>query len=249
MNDWIAKARKLAGIIKVPAWRRVLLRHRVAAGVEHARVLRNLGPVGTVVDIGANRGQFALAARHCFPQARIVSFEPLAGPAALWRAVFAGDKRAALVEAAVGPEAGDAQIHLSARDDSSSLLPITERQNALFPGTAEAGTATIRVVRLADALPAADIEAPALLKLDVQGFELQALAGCEALLERFDWVYVECSFVELYSGQSFADEVIAWLRERGLRLRGVYNVAYDLHGRAVQGDFLFGRGDLPSMRD
>ena len=81
MNDWIAKARKLAGVLVVPAWRDALRRHRVAAGVEHARVLRNLGPVGTVVDIGANRGQFALAARHCFADARIVSFEPL--PAAL----------------------------------------------------------------------------------------------------------------------------------------------------------------------
>lgn len=239
--DLVTKARKLVGIIAVPAWRDALRRHRVAAGVEHARVLRNLGPVRTVVDIGANRGQFALAARYVFPQARIVSFEPLPGPAALWRAVFAGDARAQLIEAAVGPEAGEAEIHLSARDDSSSLLPITARQNALFPGTAEAGTATIRVVRLADALAAADIEAPALLKLDVQGFELQALAGCEALLDRFAWVYVECSFVELYAGQSFADEVIAWLRERGLRLTGVYHMAYDDNGRAVQADFLFGR--------
>ena len=237
----VAKARKLAGILAVPAWRRALLRHRVAAGVEHAGVLRNLGPVRTVVDIGANRGQFAATARHCFPDARIVSFEPLAGPAALWRKVFAGDGRATLIEAAVGPQAGEAQIHLSARDDSSSLLPITERQNALFPGTAEAGTAPIRVVRLAEVLPASKVEAPALLKLDVQGFELQALAGCEDVLPRFDWVYVECSFMELYAGQSLADEVIAWLRERGLRLAGVYHMAYDDRGRAVQADFLFGR--------
>ncbi len=241
MNNWTAKARKLAGILVVPAWRAALRRHRVAAGVEHARVLRNLGPVATVVDIGANRGQFALAARHCFPQARIVSFEPLAGPAALYRAVFAGDDRARLVEAAVGPEPGEATIHVSARDDSSSLLPITARQNALFPGTAEVGTATIRVARLADEVPAADRVASALLKLDVQGFELPALAGCEGVLEHFAWVYVECSFMELYAGQSLADEVIAWLRERGLRLAGVYNMSYDSDGRAVQADFLFGR--------
>ena len=45
---------------------------------------------------------------------------------------------------------------------------------------------------------------------------------CEALLDRFAWVTVECSFVELYAGQAFADAVIAWLRERGFRLSGVY---------------------------
>lgn len=228
-------------ILAVSSWRTALRRHRVAAGVEHERVLRNLGAVSTVVDIGANRGQFALAARHCFPEAKIVSFEPLTEPAACWRAVFSGDACAKLVEAAVGPEKGMAEIHLSERDDSSSLLPITECQEELFPGTSEIGTATICVMRLADALAGRQIDPPALLKLDVQGFELQALAGCEDLLGHIDWVYAECSFLELYAGQSLADEVIAWLRMRGLRLAGVYNMAYDARGRAVQADFLFGR--------
>jgi len=54
-----AKGRKLAGILTVPAWREALRRHRVAAGVEHAAVLRQLDGCRTVVDIGANRGQFA----------------------------------------------------------------------------------------------------------------------------------------------------------------------------------------------
>ncbi len=61
------------------------------------------------------------------------------------------------------------------------------------------------VTRLVDEVPAQDLAAPALLKLDVQGFELQALSGCEDLLERFARVTVECSFVALYAGQAFAD--------------------------------------------
>lgn len=230
---------KLLNILKVRSWRGALLHHRVAAGVEHAPVLRNLGPVRMVVDIGANRGQFALAVRHCSKKARIVSFEPLPGPAEQWRAVFASDARAEVVEAAVGQQTGEAEIHVSARDDSSSLLPIAERQDALFPGTAEVGTAKIRVFRLMDALAATEIAAPALLKLDVQGFELQTLIGCEDLLEHFSWVYVECSFVELYAGQALADDIITWLHDRGFRLDGVYNLTYDEKGRAIQGDFLF----------
>jgi hypothetical protein len=47
-----------------------------------------------------------------------------------------------------------------------------------------------------------------------------------------------------WCGQAFADAVIAWLRERGFSLRGVYNMAYDNGGRAVQADFLFGRRGL-----
>ena len=52
-------------------------------------------------------------------------------------------------------------------------------------------------------------------------------------------LYVECSFVELYTGQALAHEVIAWLAGRGFVLKGVYNMGYDDQGRAVQGDFLF----------
>ncbi|MDD5036826.1 MAG: FkbM family methyltransferase [Methylococcaceae bacterium] len=216
-----------------------LFRHRVLAGAEHRHVLAQ--GLASVVDIGANRGQFALAARRWAPAARVISFEPLPEPAAKFRAVFADDPRVTLHQVAISPERGETTIHVSARDDSSSLLPITAMQNNLFPGTAEAGTATITVGPLANYVPAEAIESPALLKLDVQGFELQALQGCEDLLYRFTHVYVECSFVELYAGQAFADEVISWLRERGFVLQGVYNLAYDRSGKAIQADFLFGR--------
>ena len=234
------KGGKLAAILKSPYYQRRLRRHRVAAGVEHAQVLSGLD-CRTVVDIGANRGQFALVARQCQPHAGVISFEPVPAAAAKFRAVFAGDDRVTLHEAAIGPAPGNATIHISRRDDSSSLLPITVTQVALFPGTAEVGTATVRVAPLREFVSAEDIQPPAFLKLDVQGYELEALRGCEDLLDRFAYVYAECSFVELYGGQVLADEVIAWLRERGFRLRGVHNTEYDRGGCAIQADFLFAR--------
>jgi FkbM family methyltransferase len=235
----IGKCIKLAAILRERSWRQTLRRHRVAAGVEHTAALRALRSHRVVVDIGANRGQFALVARWLFPKAQIFSFEPLPGPASRFRAIFASDARVYLHEAAIGPESGNATIHVSRLDDSSSLLPITKRQNDLFPGTAEAGTATIKVGQLGEFVKEEQIEAPALLKLDVQGYELQALRGCESLLHRFDHVYVECSFVELYAGQALAHEVVAWLEARGYRLSGTYNMTHDASGREVQADVLF----------
>jgi FkbM family methyltransferase len=236
----LIKVGKLAAILNSPYYRKGFLRHRVAAGVEHEKILSGLD-FRTVVDIGANRGQFALVARQCQPQARIFSFEPLPAAAAKFRAVFAGDDRVKLQEVAIGPVPGNVTIHISRRDDSSSLLPITATQVALFPGTAEVATATVRVAPLRDVISAADIQAPILLKVDVQGYELEALRGCEDLLDRFAFVYAECSFVELYAGQALADEVIAWLRERGFNLQGEHNTVHDRDGRAIQADFLFAR--------
>jgi len=233
------RTQKLIGILIRPRLAHVLLHLGVTASVEQTKALHGLKSK-TVIDIGANRGQFALVARHCFPDAAILSFEPLHGPAEIFRRVFESDIKVELHQVAIGPEAGIATIHVSKRDDSSSLLPITSLQNRIFPGTRESGTETIKIGRLEDFVSAEHIQPPALLKLDVQGYELSALKGCETLLRHFAYVYVECSFVELYAGQALADEVIAWLRERGFILNGVYNMTYDRDGKAVQADFLFG---------
>lgn len=237
------KLYKLLSLVSKPSLLSALFGHRVAASTEHIAVMRSLD-CRTVVDIGANRGQFALAARYCFPGAVIFSFEPLEAPARIFQSVFKHDKSTVLFNSAVGPSESVMEMHVSRRDDSSSLLPITERQNSLFPGTSEARKSRINIARLATLLSGQELSSPSLLKLDVQGFELQALYGCEALLQQFDWVYVECSFIELYEAQALAGEVVEWLGERGFRLTGVYNVSYDSNGLAIQADFLFARRGL-----
>ena len=234
----LLRIRKLLIVLCQSNLRRIFFSHFVMAGVEHKAVL-NL-PLATVVDIGANRGQFALAAR-AFSRSRIFSFEPLAGPAEIFRRVFSGDDQVVLHQSAIGPTSVNQQMHVSARDDSSSLLPISSVQTSMFPGTEEVSTVEVRVAPLNEFVTADDLLAPAMLKLDVQGFELEALRGCESLLQSFEWVYCECSFMELYAGQKMASEVIEWLAARNFGLNGVYNLAYDHDGQAVQSDFLFRR--------
>lgn len=218
---------------------RALLRHGVLAGAEHRRVLRR--KFNTVVDIGANRGQFALAARRWTPEARVIAFEPLDGPAAIFQGVFGDDDKVSLHQVAIGPISTRQIMHVSAKEDSSSLLPISAEQVAMFPGTQEKATVEVRVARLDEFLTVNDLVAPALLKLDVQGFEIDALQGCESLLRHFDWVYCECSYVEFYFGQKLAAEVADWLVARGFRVAGSFNHIRDCEGKIVQADFLFRR--------
>jgi len=220
-----------------------LVKYKVAASVEHTdafKYIRETGKIKTIVDIGANRGQFALISRYFFPQVRIFSFEPLPEQAETFRSVFASDANVILYNSAIGEEQGTVEIPLSANDHSSSLLPIGEAQTCIFPGTEEMGTQQVKVTTLKTILRAEEIESPSLLKLDVQGFELKTLRGCETLLHRFNYVYCECSFVEFCSGQALAYEVIDWLQKRSFFLVGIYNVHYyTRNGQAVQADFLF----------
>lgn len=219
-----------------------LFRHRVLAGAEHRHVLSR--DLGTVVDVGANRGQFALAVRRWAPKAHVISFEPLPGPASIFRSVFFGDDNVSLHQAAVGPASVRQKMHISARDDSSSLLPISSIRTTMFPGTGEVATTEVRVGPLEEFVKAEKLRSPSMLKLDVQGFEYEALIGCESMLPRFDWLYCECSFVEFYSGQKLAWEVIDWLAAKGFRLEGIFNLSYDSNGQTIQADFLFRRNGV-----
>jgi FkbM family methyltransferase len=232
--------------MQVPAFRRALL-HGVAATVEHAGPLRPL-KVASVLDVGANNGQFALLARHLWPTAVICSFEPLVDAASRFSAVLGSDRAIRLFNVALGRESGQADFHVSRRSDSSSMLAITSRQTATFPGTDEVSTIKVPVDRLDALLAAADLAPPALLKIDVQGFEIAVLEGCGEMLDRVDHVYCECSFKELYRRQALAHQVVRWLDARGFPLQGIYNVTYDGHGQAVQGDFLFERRVRPSRQ-
>lgn len=236
------RIRKLVAILKVAPYRKALLRHRVAATIEHAEGLGELS-LRTVVDVGANRGQFTLFALHTFPAARVVSLEPLAAPAARFSRVFAKEQRVTLHNAALGPEPGQSVMHVSGHDDSSSLLPITATQGQLFKGTGEVRTETVRTAPLSELLGGRSVEEPALLKLDVQGYELEALRACGELLDNFTYVCAEGSFIELYEGQVLADELIAWLRERGYELVRSYGAVSDEHGQKIQSDMLFKRSD------
>jgi len=230
------RLKKLQMILSYPMLRRVFFNHLVMAGMEHKAVLNR--PLSTIVDIGANRGQFALAAR-AISGAKVVSFEPLPEIAEIFLKVFSNDPAVKLHIAAIGDKSENKLIHLSACDDSSSLLEIAEAQSSYFPGTHEVGTLEVAVGTLDVFLAKEEIIQPAMLKLDVQGFELQALAGCKSLIGNFDYVYCECSFVELYKNQKLAGEVVAYLGLLGFSLSGIYNVSYDRYGNCIQADLLF----------
>ncbi len=239
---------KILRVLWIPEYRAAFLRTRVAAATEHDRVLGGLA-LDTVVDIGANRGQFALCIRRLFPQARIYSFEPLRRPAQAFRRIFAQDSRVTLFNTAIAATAGPASMHVSRWDVSSSLLPFAQAQHDNFPFTEEAAREIVSTAPLADSLARIDIAGVALLKLDVQGFELDALRGCDALLDFFEYVYVEASFIELYVGQALATEVIAHLFAKKFRLLCVANLSMGASQRAIQADFLFSRRHTAANRE
>jgi FkbM family methyltransferase len=197
-----------------------------AAGVEHRFVLQNLS-CECVIDVGANRGQFALISRKIFPRATIHSFEPLEEPAQIFKKIFNNDPNVFFYPYAIGCEKTTATIYVT--------------ESSMFPGATEKETRQVTVLPLSQALGNTSIPHASLLKIDVQGFELVVLQGSEDILKKFSHLYIECSFIELYQGQALAYQVISWLEKRNFALIGIYNPSYGKKGQAVQADFLFAR--------
>ncbi|WP_423142834.1 FkbM family methyltransferase [Parablastomonas sp. CN1-191] len=229
---------KLAGLARKPAFRTALARHRVAAAIEHLDAIAWCG-ARTLVDVGANKGQFSLAWRGLTPAGRIHAFEPLPSAAARFEAVFAGDDTVTLHRCAIGAERTQATFFVTDREDSSSLLEPGAGQKEAFAVSAKSRI-EVPVRPLEDEVDLAALAHPVLLKIDVQGGELAVLGGIGAL-DAIDFIYVELSFVELYLGQPLFEDVRAFLAARGFVLRGVFNQAFTEAFGPTQADCLFVR--------
>jgi FkbM family methyltransferase len=237
--QWLTFKKGVFCALRPPLWH--LLALRVAPAIEHIPALSRFS-FQTVVDVGGNRGQFAAIARRLFPIAQIYSFEPLAGPATSFINALGRDGKIRLFNNAIGPVAGSAPIYVTTRDDSSSLLKPGAAQSEIF-GVQTERVDQITVRRLSDCLSNAELQAPALLKVDVQGGELDVLEGSADLIARFDAIYVECSYLQLYEGQPLYADIARWADGHGFRLAGVYNQHVDAQRGPVQADFLFLRAE------
>ena len=237
MKEIIRKLKKTLYLLPIKIYRDAIF-HGVAAAIEHEEMLSN-NSYKTIIDIGANKGQFSLAARKNYPESKIFAFDPLNNSAKIFKKIFSKDKNTNFFNYAIGPSFGKKLIHISKKDDSSSLLSIGKLQSELFPGTEESKTSLINISPLGDLITRQDIKKPALLKLDVQGFEYEALLGCKSLLDAFDAIYCECSYVELYEKQKLANDVINLLRSCEFELVESFNTSYDSLGNKIQSDLFF----------
>jgi hypothetical protein len=79
-----------------------------------------------------------------------------------------------------------------------------------------------------------------LLKLDLQGYELEALRGAERTLARVQHVLLETAFEATYEDEPLFDDVHSFMSSAGFRFVCPVDVLRDRQGRITQMDALFG---------
>ena len=212
----------------------------VKAPPDYIRWLRSQR-INTIIDVGANEGQFVESIRRYFPEAVIHSFEPLPEVFAPLKYRFAHDKRLIVHNCALGDRTGTAELYHNSFSPSSSLLPMHERHVEAFPHTGHATRTTITLKRLDDLFEGMETTPPILLKIDVQGAESAVLEGAVRTLGHVLAVIMELSYTELYVGQKLRDEMVAMMEGYGFMYAGDIEYLSDSSGRRLQADGLFVR--------
>jgi len=79
-----------------------------------------------------------------------------------------------------------------------------------------------------------------LIKLDVQGYELEVLKGCGDKINEIVAVYAEVNFVEVYENQPEFFEIDRFLHSKGFRLYNFYHLSSSVHsGQILAGDVMW----------
>jgi FkbM family methyltransferase len=166
--------------------------------------------IDVIYDIGANVGTWTLLAKSIIPSAQIQAFEPLVRHCKSFADNIAGVENVTLHQIAVGSENTSAVIHVTNFSDASSLLTPAAASESLF-GVRDAEQLDVQVRRLDDYRAEQDLPQPDLMKLDVQGYELEALKGGTECLGSVKAVITEVSFIEYYERQCLFHEVVSYL--------------------------------------
>ncbi len=233
----LRRARKLAHIAATPGYR-AAMRRRTFPAIEHEATFASFR-FDTVIDVGANIGQFAVTAHCANPKARVFCFEPLAGCAERLQGLAQDYPRLAIYHHSLGAQAAQFEINVASNLGSSSILDFTDLQLETYPGVTVVGKETIRGEALDTIATPEMTQGRTLLKMDVQGFELEVLKGAAASLEKIEAIYLEASFVPLYADQPLATELIVWLNQHGFGLAAIYNVDSGAGTTPSQADCLF----------
>lgn len=215
---------------------------------QHLMALFELYRVNCVLDVGANRGQYGQLLRNAGYTGRIVSFEPVPHLVGALAKVAARDHDWQVHAVAAGRSEGTATMHV-VPGAMSSLLPATPFGAGRYQQLQTPTTQEVPIRRLDGMLDAAfdGLAKPRpFLKLDTQGFDLEAFAGLGDRATELVGMQSEMALMEIYAGMPRLPDALAVYEAAGFGVTGFYPVTRQYStGRVLEFDCVMVR---PSAR-
>jgi FkbM family methyltransferase len=154
---------------------------------------------GPLIDVGANQGDWTAAALKVLPSARVIALEPAADSLQRLTQRFGMDPRVTLIGVAASSRNGHAEFHVTGHSHNSSLHEPRDMSSDYDSGWEKQSTVSVATATLDSLLKD---ESPSLLKIDVQGAELEVLEGASEILVRTSAVLLEVTTRSHYVGDA-----------------------------------------------
>lgn len=205
--------------------------------------------ITTVLDLGANIGQYANRLRSAGYKGEIISFEPIAAPYEKLKKEAADDVNWRIApRMAIGNDDGEIEINKYSSDDMSSILQLKddlpENIRKATPNLAHTAVEKVPVKKL-DSIFDEYVSngEKTLLKIDVQGFEKQVLEGAAKSLEKIEGIQIELSLIPIYEGETHYLDMLTYLKNLGFSVYFFLPVTNKIKmGRIDQIDALLFKG-------
>lgn len=193
-----------------------------------------------VIDIGANVGQFALDLRRAGYLGEILSFEPVSNTFVILRRNSMREKRWQVFDLAIGSRVGKESIKISNNDSlSSSFRDMNNLHLNNFPKSYFSSEEVVSVSTLDKQLNIMKISpTKCLLKIDVQGFEREVLAGGINSIPLIPVCYLEGSLSPLYDGEYDLRELLNSLHDLGHNVFELFPGVRAKNGKLLQVDII-----------
>lgn len=197
-----------------------------------------------IFDVGASVGPIVRKYKELFPQSHIHAFEPL--PDFFEQLIEYTKPLSADVSYnnyGLYSSIGNVTFYNTESEVSSSILPPNNSGTWVDNHIVESKKLTIKTNTLDNYCAENNLDHIDILKMDIQGSELEVLKGAENLLmkKKIELIYCEIWFIQSYKNQPMFGEIAAYLEKFGYRIFGLYNTHYDmsLNGKCLWGDAIF----------